>query len=334
MIRRNGRLLFTDGVYVESFAAVGGKTEGEGPLKSAFDRIFTDTLAGQDSWEKAESVLLREAIDLCVKKAGRQLKDYDTIFCGDLLDQCMGSAMAVRESNVPVLGLYGACSTMAESLLMAGVYVAGGAATRCIAGASSHFCSAERQFRFPLGYGGQRTPTCQRTVTGAGAVSVTDTVSPVRVKAVLPGRIVDKGITDANNMGAAMAPAACDTLTAFFRDCGKAPEEFDLIVTGDLGAVGAEVLKELVKEEGRTLPACYTDCGLLIFDRERQDVHAGGSGCGCSASVLCGHILPRLCDGRLKNVLFAATGALLSPTSSQQGDSIPGISHAVWLAGE
>ena len=334
MIQRNGRLLLLDGVYIESYAAVGGKTEGEGPLKNAFDRLYDDTLLGQDSWEKAESALFRDAVDLCVKKAGRKLTDYDMIFCGDLLDQCMGSAMAMRESNIPVLGLYGACSTMAESLLMAGVYVAGGAASHALAGASSHFCSAERQFRFPLGYGGQRTPTCQRTVTGAGAVSVTDEASPVKVKAVLPGRMVDKGVTDANNMGAAMAAAACDTLTSFFRDSGKAPEDFDLIVTGDLGFVGAEMLKELVKEESWTLPACYTDCGLLIFDREKQDVHAGGSGCGCSASVLCGHILPRIKNGRIKNVLFAATGALLSPTSNQQGDSIPGISHAVWLAGE
>jgi len=334
MITKNGRLLSFTGAYVESFAAVGGKTEGEGPMKNCFDRLFPDTLLGQDSWEKAESALFRAAAERCMQKKNKTVADCDLLFGGDLLDQCMGSAMALRTSGVPFLGLYGACSTMAESLLMAGIAVSSGTSACCLAGASSHFCSAERQFRFPLGYGGQRTPTCQRTVTGAGAVCVSKTPAAVRLRAAVIGRMVDKGVTDANNMGAAMAPAACDTLTAFFRDGGKKPEEFDLIVTGDLGYVGAELLKELVKEEKWELPAAYTDCGLLIYDREKQDVHAGGSGCGCAASVLCGYILPRMIKGELHNVLLAATGAMLSPTSNQQGDSIPGICHAVWLSTE
>ncbi len=321
-----------DGVFVDGFAAAVGKQEGEGPLGREFDLVFPDTAMGQDSWEKAESTLLREAIACCTNKVGLSLSDYSVIFCGDLLDQCMGSAMAVRESGVPVLGLYGACSTMAESLLMATVFTGGSAAKRCLCGVSSHFCSAERQFRFPLGYGGQRTPTCQRTVTGAGAVSVTADPAAVALRGAVVGRIVDKGITDANNMGAAMAAAACDTLTAFFEDSQTAPRDFDLIVTGDLGFVGSQMMPDLAKESGWQVPSCYTDCGLLIYDREKQDVHAGGSGCGCSASVLCGYILPRLKDGRLRNVLFAATGALMSPTSGQQGDSIPGVSHAVWLS--
>ena len=331
MIQRQGRIILTNGAYICSYAAAVGKTEGEGPLKNEFDKVFTDTTAGQDSWERSESAIMREAVELCIKKGNKKREDVEVIFCGDLLDQCMGSAMAVRDMNIPTLGLYGACSTMSEALLMAGVYVSSGAAKSAIASAGSHFCSAERQFRFPLGYGGQRTPTSQRTVTGAGAVCVTDWPSHVAVRGVLPGRIVDMGVTDANNMGAAMAAAACDTLVSFFNDCDRAPEEFDVIATGDLGYVGSQMLYDLCAAQGLKLPASYTDCGLIIFDRDKQDVHAGGSGCGCGASVLCAHFLPKLQSGRYKRVLFCATGALLSPTSNQQGDSIPGICHAVWI---
>ena len=331
MVTRNGKTLITDGAFIESFAAIVGKKEGEGPLGREFDRVYSDTTLGQDSWERSESTLLKDTVNLCMSKAGASAQDYQLIFCGDLLDQCMGSSMAVKDFGVPVLGLYGACSTMAEALVMASVYTAGGAAERCIAAASSHFCSAERQFRFPLGYGGQRAPTSQWTVTGAGAAAVTCRKSSVTVKAVTPGTIVDMGVTDANNMGAAMAASAFDTLNAFFTDTGMSPEDFDIIATGDLGLVGSEMLRDMMSAEGKALSSSYTDCGILIFDREKQDVHAGGSGCGCGASVLCGYILPRVSDGRFKRALFAATGALMSPTSSQQGDSIPGICHAVWV---
>lgn len=331
MITRAGRTLLTENSYILTSAAIVGKKEGEGPLGREFDRVYNDTTVGQDSWERSESTLLRDTVNLCISKSGNTASDFDLVFCGDLLDQCMGSSMAVKDLNIPVLGLYGACSTMAESLVMAAVYTSGGGAENCIAAASSHFCSAERQFRFPLGYGGQRTPTSQWTVTGAGAAAVTNKKTAAKIKAVTVGKIVDMGVTDANNMGGAMAAAACDTLVTFFKDTGLNPIDFDIIATGDLGFVGSEMLKELIREEGITLPVSYTDCGLLIFDRERQDVHAGGSGCGCGGSVLCGYILPRLFDGRFKKVLFAATGALLSPTSNQQGDSIPGICHAVYM---
>lgn len=331
MITRIGRSLAIDGAYIHSYAAVVGKKEGEGPIGNEFDKICDDTTLGQSSWEKAESTLLKQAIDLCVSKSNVPVKDYDMIFCGDLLDQCMGSTMAVRSMGIPTIGLYGACSTMAEGLVLAGLCAGAGVTNHALVTAESHFCSAERQFRFPLGYGGQRTPTSQWTVTGAGVAAVSPTASAICIKDVTPGRIVDMGVTDANNMGAAMAPAALDTLVSFFTDTATAPDDYDLIITGDLGQVGSEILRDLMQREGKPLGANYTDCGLMIYDRDRQDVHAGGSGCGCAASVLCGYLLPRIENGTLNNVLFMATGALMSPTSSQQGMSIPSIAHLVHL---
>ena len=250
---------------------------------------------------------------------------------GDLLNQCAGSTFAARDLPIPYFGVYGACSTMAESLSLAAMTIDGGYADTVCAMTSSHFCSAERQFRLPLEYGGQRTPTAQWTVTGAGALLLTSEGEGPYVTHVTTGRIRDAGVTDANNMGAAMAPAAYETLRAHFADTGRTPADYAAIITGDLGKIGHEILTDLFLRDGVDLGVCSTDCGMLIFNPETQDVHAGGSGCGCSASVLCGHILQRMTCGDWPRVLFAATGALMSPTTSQQGESIPGICHAVVL---
>lgn len=315
-------------------ASVAGRREGEGPLRRSFDYISQDPYFGEASWEKAESAMLRQCFDLACDKAGIAPSELDFILSGDLLNQCAGSAYALRGLTAPYLGLYGACSTMAESLMLASLLIDGCGAKKVAALTSSHFCSAERQFRFPLEYGSVRPPTSQWTVTGAGALILGDTGPGPYVTFVTPGRIVDAGITDANNMGAAMAPAACDTLTAHFRDTGRTPAYYDAVITGDLGLIGRDITRELMGMRGIDLGPAYTDCGVLIFDSAAQDTHAGGSGCGCSASVLCGYLLRRMQEGSLKNLLFCATGALLSPVSTWQGESIPGICHAVAISAE
>lgn len=311
-------------------AAVVGKKEGEGPLGAHFDAVFEDTRMGEDSWEKAESALQKEAFSRALEKAALSADQLHTLFAGDLLNQCTASAFGLRESGVPLLGQYGACSTMAQTLAVASIFVESGAADLCAAVTSSHFCSAERQFRFPLTYGGQRTPTAQWTATAAGC-AIVGTNGGVHVREITVGRVIDLGITDANNMGAAMAPAAADTMARYFEDTGTAPADFDLILSGDLGYCGAAMLKDLLSRDGILLGGNYNDCGLMLFDREKQDVHAGGSGCGCAASVLCGYILPAMMRGELNNILFMATGALMSTTSSKQGESIPGIAHLLHL---
>ncbi len=315
-------------------AAIVGKKEGEGPLQDEFDRIIEDDLFGEETWEKAESRFRYETVDLAIRKSGLTHGQIDAALGGDLLDQIMATALSARELHAPFIGLYGACSTMAESLCIAGMLVDGGYLRHAVCTASSHFCTAERQYRFPLEYGNQRPPTAQWTVTGAGsAILSSDETLPAICHAthVTLGRIVDMAIKDANNMGAAMAPAAADTLTRHLTDAGRTAEDYDLIITGDLGRVGHDLLLTLMQERGIPLdPARYIDCGLEVFS-PAQDTHAGGSGCGCSAVTLCGHILHRFQRGELRRVLFMATGALLSPTSSQQGDSIPGIAHAIAL---
>ncbi|MCI5801079.1 MAG: stage V sporulation protein AD [Oscillospiraceae bacterium] len=313
-----------------SFAAVGSKKEAEGPLAKEFDILNEDPTFGQSTWEQAESRMQRECVDRALQKGELAPQELDFIFAGDLLNQCISSAYGMRGMAVPYFGLYGACSTMAESLILASLFVETGIARRCLAATSSHFCSAERQFRFPLEYGGQRPPTAQWTVTGAGAVVVSSQAAqPPYVAQVCPGCIEDYGIKDINNMGAAMAPAAARTLLRFFEDTGTAPQDYDAIFTGDLGQVGSDLMLGLLQKEGVDAAARHRDCGLLVYDREKQDVHAGGSGCGCGASVLCSHILPRVKDGRLGEVLFMATGALMSPTSNLQGETIPAIAHLV-----
>jgi len=315
-------------------AAIAGKKEGEGPLRRDFDTIIEDDLFGEESWEKAESRFQYTAADTVLKKAGLVPSQVDVALGGDLLNQIMAASMAVRELHIPFLGLYGACSTMAESLCIGSMLVDGGYARHALCTASSHFCSAERQYRFPLEYGCQRPPTAQWTVTGAGAavLSADDRLPAIcRAAQVTIGRIVDMGVKDANNMGAAMAPAAADTIARHLTDTGRTAEDYDLIITGDLGRVGHDVLLEMMQTRRLPLdPARYIDCGLEVFSVD-QDTHCGGSGCGCSAVVLCGHILRRFREGDLKRVLFLATGALLSTTTSQQGESIPGIAHAIVL---
>lgn len=273
------------------------------------------------------------ALETLLKKANLENKDIDLVFSGDLLNQCVGSSFSLRNTGLPSLGLYGACSTMAESLLLSLMAVGGGMADTVVAMTSSHFASSERQYRFPLGYGGQRPPTAQWTVTGCGAALVQRKGKGPRLESATIGTVEDWGLTDANNMGAAMAPAAFSTLQAHFSDLNKSPKDYDLIVTGDLGQIGKEILQELFLREGVQLGPQYDDCGCMIFDNTAQDVHAGGSGCGCSGSVLCGYLLEQLRTGKLKRVLFCGTGALLSPVSTQQGLPVPGVCHAVSILG-
>ena len=314
---------------IQAWASVAGKKESEGPLAHTFDITSQDTLFGQKTWEQAEKYCQQMALEKLAEKAGMKKSDFDLVLSGDLLNQCIGSSFSLRNQNIPHLGLYGACSTMAESLLMASIVVGGGFADKVVAQTSSHFASSERQYRFPLGYGGQRTPTAQWTVTGSGAALVCSSGNGPRIEACTIGTVTDLGITDANNMGAAMAPAAFQTIRAHMEDLHRVPEDFDLIVTGDLGQLGKELLLEMGKRQGLLLGGKLSDCGTLVFDNTAQDVHAGGSGCGCSAITLCGYLLNQLRDGKLKRILFCGTGALLSPTSTQQGLPIPGVCHAV-----
>lgn len=314
------------------YAAAGSKKEADGPLADQLDICNPDSTFGEKTWEKAESRMQREVVSKALTKCGLTSGQIDYIFAGDLLNQCISSNYGLRELGIPFLGLYGACSTMAESLALAALMVEGGIARHCAAATSSHFCSAERQFRFPLEYGGQRAPTCQWTVTGAGACILGESSMPPYVRAVTIGTIEDLGITDMNNMGAAMAPAATQTLCRFFADTGTNADNYDLILTGDLGWVGSQLFRRLMQEKGYHLGERYNDCGLMIYDRETQQVDAGGSGCGCSAAVLCADILQKIRTGNLREVLFLATGALMSPISVQQGESIPGIAHLVYLS--
>lgn len=339
MIKRIGKrtLALENRPYLLGHAAAVGKKEGEGPLGERFDYVAKNDRMGQRSWELAESELQKTAIRLALRKATLPERSLDLILAGDLLNQCIGSFLASMHANVPYLGQYGACSTMAQGLALGGCLIESGAADRLLAAASSHFCSAERQYRFPLAYGGQRTPTAQWTATAAGAAVLGSEPVPngaepcdVRVTHVLFGRMVEMGVTDAANMGAAMAPAAADTLSALLEDLGAQPRDFDCIVTGDLGHIGADLLLTLLRGDSIDLSPVYSDCGSLIFGDE-QDAHAGGSGCGCSAAVLCGPLLRDMHRGKIHRLVFAGTGAMMSPTSVQQGQPIAGICHAVVL---
>ena len=318
-------------VYIANWATVAGKKESQGPLGHGFDIKSMDTKFGEKTWEQAEKKMQQLALNKLLQKARLEPKDIDLVFSGDLLNQCIGSSFTLRNTGIPHLGLYGACSTMALSLLLASMAVGGGCADRVVAMTSSHFAGSERQYRFPLGYGGQRTPTAQWTVTGSGAALVTSGKSTVSIESATVGTVTDLGISDANNMGAAMAPAAFHTIRTHLADTGTTPKDYDLIVTGDLGTVGVEALMQLCREDGLAIGGKLTDCGNLIFDPVKQDVHAGGSGCGCSAIVLCSELLGKLQAGKLKKILFCGTGALLSPTSTQQSLPIPGVCHAVCI---
>lgn len=318
---------------ITAWASVAGKKESEGPLANTFDVTQQDAYFGQKSWEQGEKRMQQIALETLANKANMRMHDFGLVFSGDLLNQCIGSSFTLRNMKIPHLGLYGACSTMAESLLMASMAVSGGFSDKVVAMTSSHFASSERQYRFPLGYGGQRTPTAQWTVTGSGAALVCQNGKGPKITACTIGTVTDLGIKDANNMGPAMAPAALSTIKAHFEDLNTSPDDFDLIVTGDLGQLGKEVLLALARKEGLNLGGKLTDCGTLVFDTIKQDVHSGGSGCGCSAITLCGYLLNKLNTGKLKRILFCGTGALLSPTSTQQGLPIPGVCHAVSIIG-
>ena len=325
-------ILFSPQPAILSFASVAGKKESQGPLGATFDMTSQDTKFGQKTWEQAETQMQKTAMQLALQKASVKERDLDAAFVGDLLNQCVGSSFSMRNLQIPTFGLYGACSTMAEGLLLAGMAVSGGFCRKTLSISSSHFASSERQYRFPLGYGGQRTPTAQWTVTGAGAVVLaTDGEGPFLTSATI-GTIVDCGIKDANNMGAAMAPAAYETLKAHFEDLGRSPSDYDLIVTGDLGVLGEQIVRDLFLMDGVDIGSNYRDCGVMIFDAQAQDVHCGGSGCGCCASVFTGYFINGLRAGRWKHLLFCPTGALHSPTATSQGESIPGICHAIAIS--
>ena len=317
---------------ITSAASIVGQTEGEGPLASFFDRVEPDPTFGKKSWEEAESELQRQTVQKCLDKAGRQAADVNCLFAGDLLGQIVATSFGVESFDIPFFGLYGACSTMGEALSLGAMAVAGGYGDRVLAVTSSHFGTAEKEFRFPLDYGSQRPLSASWTVTGSGAFALgLNQKCRAHITGMTPGRIVDYGLKDSMNMGACMAPAAADTVARHMEDFHVTPEEYDRIITGDLGSVGQTVLIDLLREKGIDIADRHMDCGIEIFDAEAQDTHAGGSGCGCSAVTLAAYVLPKLESGEWKKVLFLPTGALLSKTSFNEGKSVPGIAHAVVL---
>jgi stage V sporulation protein AD len=336
-MERNRKIIDTSGaVIISSASAVGGK-EFEGPLGACFDFHDPEDRFGQKTFERSESEMQRLALASAMGKCSLSPSDIGALFAGDLLNQCVSSAYGLLEYDIPYFGLYGACSTAAEGMMLASAFVSNKLADYAAAVTSSHNAAAERQYRNPLEYGGQRTPTAQWTVTGAGAfiLAHNEKVTPDRVLAsvedVFPGIVVEKGIKDAANMGAAMAPAACDTLLNYFEASGTSPDDYDMVISGDLGSEGQIILGELLAASGVSASEKLYDCGMMIYDAETQDVHAGGSGCGCSAVVLASHILSRLKKGEISNVLFYGTGAMMSPSSLKQGLSIPAVAHLIHL---
>lgn len=313
-------------------ASIVGPKEGEGPLKDYFDLIIQDDTWGEGSWEKCESKLQREAVRMALSNAKLVESEVDYLLAGDLLNQIIASSFSARQLQIPFFGLYGACSTMSESLSIGAMLVDGGYADKVVCATSSHFSTAERQYRFPLEHGNQRPLTSQWTVTGAGASVLSAGGGPPFITHITTGKVIDPGIKDANNMGAAMAPAAADVIIQHFKDTGFKPSDYDLIITGDLASLGKDIAEDLMRQEGYKLSKVYSDCGIEIFDNETQDTHSGGSGCGCSAVVFNGYIYKQLKKGKFNKVLLVSTGALLSPTSAQQGESIPGIAHAVTIS--
>lgn len=321
--------ILSNPVNILSTASIVGPKEKDGPLHQYFDYCLEDEFWGESSWEKAESKIIKETVTSAVSKSGIANNDIDLCFAGDLLNQCISSSFGFRDSNIPFLGVFGACSTFVESLILGSICIDGDFATNVICASSSHFCSAEKQFRFPLELGNQRPPSSQWTVTGAGASVLSKTGNGPYITNITPGKIVDMGIKDANNMGAAMACAALDTLITHFSDTGKKPNEYDAILTGDLGHIGKDILIDLASSKGYNIKPNYNDCGVLIFDKEKQDTHSGGSGCGCVASVFSGYVYEMFKQNKYKKALIIATGALMNSTSTQQGESIPGIAHLV-----
>ena len=329
-MKKGDLITFDRPVYISTYASCVGTKENEGPLSGKFDVVGEDNRFGEKTWERAECTMLRTACSTALKKGGLETGELDFMMGGDLLNQCITTSFGLRSFDVPFFGLYGACSTMAESLILGSCLVSGGFGNTIMCTASSHFCTAERQYRYPLEYGGQRPQTAQWTATASGAVVLSSQTGKVKITQACPGHIYDPGVSDANNMGAAMAQSAYETLHTYFNKSGAYPNDFDLIVTGDLARVGKGIVIELFAQDGVDISKVYEDCGVLLY-RKEQDVHAGGSGCGCSAAVLCAYILPAIEQGLMKRVLFCGTGALLSPISANQGETIPGVCHLVCL---
>lgn len=325
---KNRILTLKNPCKISATYSIVGQKEIEGPLGGYYDEYCKDNRFGKSSWEKSESEMQRRALNGAIKKSGYNIDDLDLLLAGDLLNQCVGSAYGLSGFGVPYLGLYGACSTCALGLGIGACLYSGGIIELCGAVTSSHFCSSERQFRFPLEYGGQRTPTSQWTTTGAGAFII-GKEGKCEICQVLFGEITDMGIKDISNMGAAMAPAAIKTIRDYFELSSLSPSDFDLIVTGDLGFEGSEILKDLLLGHGIDIRKNHVDCGLMVFDRENQDVHSGGSGCGCSAVAMASTIIPNIENGILNDVLFIGTGALMSPMTVFQGESIPAVAHLI-----
>ena len=316
-------------VSIKETASIVGPKESNGPLAKYFDKCIEDEFYGESSWEKAESKFIKSATEMLIAKSGISNKDIDFCFAGDLLNQCISSCFGLRETNIPFFGIFGACSTFVESLILGVMAIDGNFAKNVLCAVSSHFCSAEKQFRFPLELGNQRPPTSQWTVTGSGACILSKEGTGPYITHVTPGKIIDMGIKDVNNMGSAMAPAAIDTLITHFQDTSRDPDYYDGIFTGDLGYIGKDILLDIVKTKGYDITNNYNDCGILIFDKNKQDTHSGGSGCACCASVFSGYLYKKLKEKKLNKILLIATGALTNSTTSQQGESIPGIAHAV-----
>lgn len=309
-------------------ACIAGPKEADGPLSKYFDHTLDDEMWGEKSWEKAESKIVKETVNTVISKSGIPVDKIEYCFAGDLLNQCISSSFGLRELNVPFYGIFGACSTFVEGLHLASVFVENGI-NYVLASASSHFCSSEKQFRFPLELGNQRPPSAQWTVTAAGSAIIAKEGNGPYITYITTGKIIDMGIKDSNNMGAAMAPAAYNTIITHFQDTGRNPSYYDAILTGDLGHIGKEIVIDLCQKNGYNIKSIYNDCGVLIFDKSTQDTHSGGSGCGCCASVFSGYVFKQLKEKKLKKVLLVATGALMNSTSSQQGESIPGIAQAI-----
>ena len=321
-------------IYIQCSASIVGKKEGQGPLGELFDKISTDDMFGADSWEAAESALQKETVQLCLQKANTSIDDIRYMFAGDLLGQCIASSFGLAQFNTPLFGLYGACSTSALSIALGSIAISAGVADKVMCVTSSHFASAEKEFRFPLEYGNQRPLSASWTVIGSGAFLLSDTKSAgdrAVISAVTPGRIVDFGLKDSMNMGMCMAPAAADVIYNHLQDFNRKPDYYDKIITGDLGHVGKQGVIDLLGQKGIDIAKQHMDCGIEIFDQATQDTHAGGSGCGCAASVLSAYILKQIEEKKWKRVLFVPTGALLSKVSFNEGNSVPGIAHAVVL---
>lgn len=322
-------VLFDKPIFIETVSSVVGKKESEGPLGELFDVVVEDEMSGKENWEKAESALQEQAVDKLLMKTRYKKEDFRYMFAGDLLGQLIATSFGVRRYEIPMFGLYGACSTFGEALALGAITVSSGAANQVIAAASSHFASAEKQFRYPLEYGNQRPPASTWTVTGCGAAVLTNEKQPVAITGITTGKIIDYGVKDSMNMGACMAPAAADLILANFEDLGVDEKYYDCIITGDLGVVGRKILIDLLREKGHDISGRYTDCGIEIFDAASQNTQAGGSGCGCSAVTFCAYIMKNITGGKWKRVLFVPTGALLSTVSYNEGESVPGIAHGV-----